>query len=100
MCKLDHSVEGTIPAFLCRRCHPELIPTETETRAFYGALRKTQVIADEQRRREREIAVTRERITSMRKHGEPDPDTVAGKIYRGLCNKLARIELGETGGEL
>jgi len=23
-CLLDHSVEATIPSFLCRACHPEL----------------------------------------------------------------------------
>jgi len=95
-CKIDHAALLAIPAFLCRACHPALNHTPEENAVFWEALRVSQVQENERVRREREISRLRERIAKMRENGgEPEPGTVAGKVYKGLCAKLARLELGE-----
>lgn len=36
-CIIDHSIEGTLPAFLCRGCHPELVTPRSTERASHPA---------------------------------------------------------------
>jgi hypothetical protein len=36
-CVIDHTLPGTLPAFLCRGCHPELVTPRTADQPVYSA---------------------------------------------------------------
>lgn len=87
-CKIDHTPAG-FPAFLCRICHPELIPTEEKRQEY--ALRARAALERESLRQE--LLRTQQKISSMSREGEPDPCfvPVKARIYGSLQRKAARL---------
>lgn len=90
-CSIDHSDPDTIPAFLCRACNPDMNRTPTERAKLDAADR---AIADAKRAAEshdREVRLTRAKLESLTKNGEPTAESVSGKIAASLRKKLDRL---------
>ena len=99
-CKISHhDPDGlSIPEFLCRACHPELIHTPAADAVFYEALRKSQAREYEWLRLQREISSTSAKIEGIEARGRNkwgkapiDPASVEGQIHAGLIRKLERL---------
>lgn len=90
-CGMDHTDADTIPAFLCRLCNPEMNSTPTE-RAKLDAIDRAALAAKlAAENLEREIRLTRGKLESLTRNGEPAPGSVSGKIAASLRKKLDRI---------
>jgi hypothetical protein len=87
-----HDDPDGLPEFLCRRCHPELNMTPERRRELDAADEEKAKRERAEARRRREIAKMESRLASISKRGEPDADSVQGKIARALRNKLARLQ--------
>lgn len=88
-CKLDHSAEG-FPAFLCRACHPELVPTAEKRQEWADRTRAAQ----DKMNLQQELLRTRQKVESMSREGEPDPCFVPikARVYGSLVKKVQRLE--------
>ena len=96
-CKLDHRDPEVIPNFLCRTCHPEMMPTPEQR-----ALAEAKDAADARRRadiasRDRQIGSAERDIEKMTRNGEPTKEPAIG-ILASIRKKLLRLQLEELMG--
>jgi hypothetical protein len=92
MCKIDHTEPDGLPSFLCRTCHPELIPSRAE-RELVAAVFKAEADHEMARqRRMRELHKAHTKLVSVTKRGEPDEGSINGKLAKSMRKKIARLE--------
>ena len=94
LCKIEHTNPLAIPGFLCRACHPELIPTAEEIAKWNedARVRRDQEITRD--RLARDIYRAKVDIAALTKLGEPVKEPAKG-ILASIRKKVDRLELEE-----
>ena len=81
----------SIPEFLDRRKNPKLNRTPAELKATIKAEQERHRIQMEKERLVRQISSVQRKLDAILRRGEPDPESIPGKIAAGYRKKLARL---------
>jgi hypothetical protein len=81
-----------LPGFLCRKCHPELNPSVDELPRALVRERREREAVEAVRAAQRELDGAKRKLASLMRGGEPEPESVAGKIAASLRKKVIRLE--------
>lgn len=77
-CKLDHTIDGTIPGFLCRACNPKITAPATEASEDHTRVVNERALdrlnARAKRNLRAEVKTWRNRVELMKKHNTHPKD--------------------------
>ena len=90
-CKIDHTAEGAMPEAYCRKCHPELNRTPEQIAEAVRIERERLNWQSQYDRLTRELDNTKRKLENITRRGEPDEDSVSGKIAKSLRKKIDRL---------
>lgn len=86
-----HHTDDDLPAFLCRRCHPEMNITPERKAvldAADAAKRAAQSAADT---KARELRRAESKLASLTRNGEPAEGSVSAKIAASIRRKIEKL---------
>ena len=87
----DHEGDGCLPAFLCRKCHPELNLTQKERAVLDEADRKARAKRSAAEQKARDLHRAQMRLVSLTSRGEPAKGSVSAKIAESTRRKIAKL---------
>lgn len=92
-CRINHNAEGSLPAFLCRACHPELnLSSEERTKLDEADAKRLQAENAEVWRKQ-ELMRTQAKLDALEKRIEDGRgSTIDEQIASSLRTKIERLD--------
>lgn len=88
-----HDGADDLPAFLCRKCHPELNKTPEQRAVLIEAERKAQAERAAAEAKARDLRLATMKLASLTRNGEPAEGSVSAKIAASVRRKVERLSV-------